>query len=123
VTWITLPRTNAVAGKTHGGVRATNHANGNDAGQEFIRAAIMQLSQQEMKMTTIDMEGLRELTDAELNSVVGGALNLPDIVGGAKAGAQTGNSIGKSLTGGSELGGAIGGVIGAVVGAISGVFS
>jgi hypothetical protein len=75
------------------------------------------------QMTNNNMQGSIEIGDAELNSVVGGALTLPDLVAGAKAGAQTGNSIGKTVTGGSDIGGAIGGVIGAVVGAISGALS
>jgi hypothetical protein len=83
----------------------------------------MQLSQREMKMTTIDMEGVRELTDAELESVVGGQLTLAGVVQAAKDGAHTGSAIGSvGGSAGSAIGGVVGGVIGAIGGVISGLF-
>jgi hypothetical protein len=83
----------------------------------------MQLSQQEIQMTTINMEGVRELTDAELESVVGGTVTLDGVVQAAKDGAHTGSQIG-SVAGpaGSAIGGVVGGVIGAIGGVISGLF-
>ncbi|MCC5669079.1 Blp family class II bacteriocin [Nostoc sp. CHAB 5784] len=54
-----------------------------------------------------------ELSDLELEAIVGGRANTDDILAGAIAGAA----------GGAAIGGAIGGAIGAVIGGLLGLFS
>jgi hypothetical protein len=75
----------------------------------------MLLTQQEMKMTTIEMNGMRELTSDELDSVAGG-WSTKSVVLGTLKGAGTGAAVGAVAGGG--VGAAVGAAIGAAVGAI-----
>ncbi len=71
-------------------------------------------------MANIDVNVGRELTDAELETVVAGSPTLQSVLAGAGNGAHQGSSWGQSHFG--NVGGAVGGVVGAVVGAIVALF-
>ena len=71
-------------------------------------------------MTNIDMNVERQLTDAELATVVAGTPTVQSVLAGADSGAKQGSSWGQSHFG--DVGGVVGGAVGAVVGAIVALF-
>ena len=71
-------------------------------------------------MTDITVNVDRELSDAELGTVVAGNPTLQSVLAGAGNGAHQGSSWGQSHFG--NVGGVVGGVVGAVVGAVAALF-
>jgi hypothetical protein len=71
-------------------------------------------------MTNISIESNRELTDAELESVVAGTPTVKSVIAGAESGAKQGSAFGQSHFG--DVGGVVGGAVGAVVGAVAALF-
>jgi hypothetical protein len=73
----------------------------------------------EMKMTTVTLEGAREITADEIELISGGS--LASLLSSAGKGAATGGAIGGAVGGG--VGAAIGAAIGAIAGAVVDAFS
>src|SRR3974390_315542 len=67
------------------------------------------------QMSNIDMNGERQLSLSELETVTGGSPSLAGVIKGADEGSKAGSAFGQSHFG--DIGGAVGGVVGAVVGA------